>query len=1091
MQRCFGCMREFGKQYEVCPHCGYVVGTAPKIKSHLFCGTVLSGRYMLGKVLGHGGFGITYIAWDKKLNRPVAVKEFFPNALSTRSEGETHVSCYDDKASKFFRDGVRKMLDEGNRLSKFTNNENIVDVYDCFEENNTAYIVMEYLDGKDLKKYLEENGGRLAPEKAVEIIMPVLNALEDMHDEKLIHRDISPDNIFLCKKGGVKLLDFGSARLAVEDSDKSLSVMIKRGYAPKEQYASRSKQGPWTDVYAVCATLYKMITGALPTESIERDEEPLRRFSEFGIRDCNALEKAVFKGLEVDYADRFRSVSELREALNSSIGNVSVPAPADSGKKQEPSKKADIPPVQVKNIIPEAPPKPKKKINIKAIIAAVAAVAVVVGAVFAIKAIKIKVDSEDSSGTTTSAPSKVEVQGLLTGKNNEASEETIAEAYEAYAAYIAPLSGKDEEGYSSISEAYVFDLDKNKIPEVIFTYYGSHNMYILSYGENDGLSVISPVLHSSTPAEVYFSEDNGILYYTDSGHNQGTAWYHEGVCLKATSEGFETIGTVSGDAWDNVSEETWQDDDLFTKTDKQYDEAFEKSMKELIGDDEYTDFFDVCENENAEEYLEEKLSADFNEKKNEYTQFKQTAVSVLGEEPLSILVDDYDRNGTYEAFAVVGEKSEYAENLRVGRVWFISDKAEASAVSEETYYWTDEKFECQYNTYYQALIASNSRQASEIWSVNGSECEQITVFKENGVEYFEKKAVNGHSNSIVASLLIYDSMLEDIENINSGLGRSIKSYFYYDTPDGIKEHGGVEITKAQLNSLGGSYYIDLVENSGCTVHSIYARENGIINVSFYEKIEDEGSPYYNCRYINLKMTTNGVYPLDYDLETATIPLSLEELSYNEGLYTSESVRGHATYPDEDMFISEEKVSPVTDDAWKEAYLNVLRNEAPKSERRTGKYSFSLGYVDNDDVPELFISEGGAHAYGVEVYTYHNGKAVMLCSDGEFGSIGYMERKGYICGSYTGMGITSARVYEMKNETAEIIYTMHDDSGAVPEGGDVVRTINDVNASEKEINEFSEKYFGDNTTYFGYESETNPGYEPTEENYKKYITDFEG
>ncbi|MBQ2903149.1 MAG: serine/threonine protein kinase [Clostridia bacterium] len=1091
MQRCFGCMREFGKQYEVCPHCGYVVGTAPKIKSHLFCGTVLSGRYMLGKVLGHGGFGITYIAWDKKLNRPVAVKEFFPNALSTRSEGETHVSCYDDKASKFFRDGVRKMLDEGNRLSKFTNNENIVDVYDCFEENNTAYIVMEYLDGKDLKKYLEENGGRLAPEKTVEIIMPVLNALEDMHDEKLIHRDISPDNIFLCKKGGVKLLDFGSARLAVEDSDKSLSVMIKRGYAPKEQYASRSKQGPWTDIYAVCATLYKMITGALPTESIERDEEPLRRFSEFGIRDCNALEKVVFKGLEVDYADRFRSVSELREALNSSIGNVSVPAPADSGKKQEPSKKADIPPVQVKNIIPEAPPKPKKKINIKAIIAAVAAVAVVVGAAFAIKAIKIKVDSENGAGTTTSSPTKVEEQGLLTGMNNEASEEMIAEAYEAYAAYIAPFSGKDKDGNSKISDAYVVDLDKNKIPEVIFTYYGSHNMYILSYGENDGLSVISPVLHSSTPAEVYFSEDNGILYYTDSGHNQGTAWYHEGVCLKATEEGFETVGTVSGDAWDNVSEEIWQDDDLFTKTDKQYDEAFEKSMKELIGDGEYTDFFDVCESENAEEYLEEKLSADFNEKKNEYTQFKQTAVSALGEEPLSILVDDYDRNGTYEAFAVVGEKSEYAENLRVGRVWFISDKAEASAVSEENYYWIDEKLECQYNTYYQIHVDAGSWSPSEVWMVNGSKCEEITVFNENGVEYFEKKSVNGYSNSIVAKASRFDAFLTDVYDIDSGSRHTHKPYFFYDTPDGIKEYGGIEITKAQFEALGGTYYVDLIESSGCTIHSVYARDNGIINVNYYE---NDGEDSFICDYINLKITSNGVYAISYELWAAATPYTIEERESGTGIYEAAAVPEIATYPEnyESGSTSKEaETQPVSNDAWKEAYLNVLRNEAPKSERRTGEYRFSLGYVNNDDIPELFISEGGAHAYGVEVYTYHNGKAVMLCSDGEFGSIGYMERKGYICGSYTGMGTTSARIYEMKNGEAEIIYTLYDDSGAVPEGGDVVRTINDVNASEKEINEFSEKYFGDNTTYFGYESETNPGYEPTEENYKKYITDFEG
>lgn len=321
-------MKEYGKEFDVCPHCGYIAGTLPQNKSHLRGGTELCGRYMVGKVLGYGGFGITYIAWDQKLKRTVAIKEFFPNSLSTRSEGESSVSCYDSKALRFFNDGIKKMLDEGSRLSKFSGNENIVNVYDCFEENNTAYIVMEYLEGKDLKQYLAENGGKLSPEKAVEIILPVLNALEDMHKEKIIHRDIAPDNIFLCGNGKIKLLDFGSARLAVEDSEKSLSVMVKRGYAPKEQYASRSKQGPWTDVYAVCATLYKMITGSLPSESMERDIAPLESFSEFGINGFDELEKVIFKGLEPEISDRIRSVPELVKLLSASISSKKEPEEA-------------------------------------------------------------------------------------------------------------------------------------------------------------------------------------------------------------------------------------------------------------------------------------------------------------------------------------------------------------------------------------------------------------------------------------------------------------------------------------------------------------------------------------------------------------------------------------------------------------------------------------------------------------------------------------------------------------------------------------------------------------------------------------------
>lgn len=326
VKRCYGCMREFDDEFDLCPHCGFVVGTMPEIKSHLPCGTKLShGRYILGKVLGHGGFGITYIAWDTKRECAVAVKEFFPNAFSTRGEGETEVLCYNAKSETYFREGVRKMLDEAERLSRFYKNDNIVDVYDFFEANKTAYIVMEYLEGKDLKKHLEEKGGVLEIEEAIKIILPVLNALIDMHTEDLIHRDVSPDNIFICESGEVKLLDFGSARLAVRNADKSLSVMVKKGYAPKEQYASRSKQGPWTDVYAVCATLYEMITGEKPADSMERDLNPLKTFEELGVRGKGELENVIAKGLEPEVDNRTQNAQVLYAQLAEFLSAEELP----------------------------------------------------------------------------------------------------------------------------------------------------------------------------------------------------------------------------------------------------------------------------------------------------------------------------------------------------------------------------------------------------------------------------------------------------------------------------------------------------------------------------------------------------------------------------------------------------------------------------------------------------------------------------------------------------------------------------------------------------------------------------------------------
>ena len=442
MQRCHGCMREFSDNYEICPRCGYIVNTPPKIKSHLFGGTVLSGRYMVGKVLGHGGFGITYIAWDKKLNRPVAIKEFFPNAFSTRSEGDSEVSCFDDKSSDFFREGVRKMLDEGTRLSRFSDNENIVNIYDCFEENKTAYIVMEYLNGKDLKHYLEERGGRITPEKAIEIILPVINALEDMHYERLIHRDISPDNIFLCDNGKVKLLDFGSARLAVDDSEKSLSIMIKKGYAPIEQYSSHSKQGTWTDVYAVCATLYRMITGSVPTESTARESGRTYRLSDFGITGYDALESVIFKGLEIEVKDRIQTVRELRNALLKAMQQPVNPIPVLNSQRSVGKQKQ---PAGQRSVSEQA----KLRYGIIAAVAVAVAAVIAAGAILIYSLVK-KEDSEahgDVQAETTVLPDD------FWGTTSLFSEASSTEAEtEAQTEIVIP----DLSGYPSVTEEELY-----------------------------------------------------------------------------------------------------------------------------------------------------------------------------------------------------------------------------------------------------------------------------------------------------------------------------------------------------------------------------------------------------------------------------------------------------------------------------------------------------------------------------------------------------------------------------------------------------------------------------------------------------------
>ncbi len=268
-KRCLGCMETFGDEFQICPHCGYVVGTKAEEAIHIEPGTLLHDRYIIGKVLGYGGFGVTYIGWDGKLEQKVAIKEYLPGEFSTRMPGQTQVTVFNGEKSEQFHGGMNKFVDEAKRLAKFQNENGIVRIFDSFEENHTAYIIMECLEGETLAEYLKRE--KVIPEdEAVNIMLPVMESLQAVHAEGILHRDIAPDNIFLTKNGEVKLIDFGASRYATTSHSRSLTVIIKPGYSPEEQYRSRGDQGPHTDVYAIAATLYKMITGRTPSDAMER-----------------------------------------------------------------------------------------------------------------------------------------------------------------------------------------------------------------------------------------------------------------------------------------------------------------------------------------------------------------------------------------------------------------------------------------------------------------------------------------------------------------------------------------------------------------------------------------------------------------------------------------------------------------------------------------------------------------------------------------------------------------------------------------------------------------------------------------------------
>ena len=242
---CMGCMETYNDKYDVCPHCGYVDGTAPKEAYHLIPGTVIEGRYIVGKVIGNGGFGVTYIGYDPVLNQKIAIKEYLPGEFSTRAMGSPDVTVFSGEKEEQFASGIIKFVEEARRLAKFKHTPGIVDIHDSFQANHTAYIIMEYIDGETLKEKLEREG-RIPVDEALNIMMPVIGALKEVHKEGILHRDISPDNIMISKTGEVKIIDFGAARFATTTHSRSLSVLVKPGYAPEEQYRSRGDQGTWT-----------------------------------------------------------------------------------------------------------------------------------------------------------------------------------------------------------------------------------------------------------------------------------------------------------------------------------------------------------------------------------------------------------------------------------------------------------------------------------------------------------------------------------------------------------------------------------------------------------------------------------------------------------------------------------------------------------------------------------------------------------------------------------------------------------------------------------------------------------------------------
>ena len=317
MKRCLSCFQEYGDEFQVCPHCGQIEITEPKEPIHLIPGTIINNRYVIGLSVGAGGFGIVYKAYDLKLESIVAVKEFFVSKLMTRAQGEKNI-IINSKSQVEYDYRKNRFLAEARTMAKFGGHRSIPNVFEFFEDNNTAYIVMELLEGCALNKYLNQNGGKLDVEFALFITNEVGQALISMHEKGIVHKDVAPDNIYICtgKDIRIKLMDLGAAKLA-DSTDEVIDIVLKPGYSPPEQYDSSQSIGPWTDVYALGATLYVMLTGVKPDESTNRKEEDIVvPPDQLNPLVSENLSNAIMKALAIEKHMRFKTVSDFLSAIN-------------------------------------------------------------------------------------------------------------------------------------------------------------------------------------------------------------------------------------------------------------------------------------------------------------------------------------------------------------------------------------------------------------------------------------------------------------------------------------------------------------------------------------------------------------------------------------------------------------------------------------------------------------------------------------------------------------------------------------------------------------------------------------------------------
>ncbi len=410
LKLCMGCMNH--KEYSgPCEMCGYIDNTA-YLPQYLAPRTLLAGRYLVGRLLSRNGEGADYIAYDIEHERPVEIREYMPDMLCTREKNRREVIVLDGKLP-LYKSYLSEFADLYKTLMNGDETDCVRKILGIFAENNTGYVVMEHLKGAPLSAYLEQHGGRLDWGEAKELFPPLFTALNLLHSQGIIHRGLSPESIIV-EQGRLKLTAFGTS--AIRTADSSITCELFHGYAAYEQYSVSERQGAWTDVYGVCAVLYRVLTGAVPEDSAERAlSDTLKSPSEINSDIPQHISDVIMAGMELKQGERIRTVNEL-------VGRLFEPTsrrtePEDDGPVQPiiARENRPVPEQRTEHRTPQRRPVQKKKksekkekTNIGAIIGISVFFAIV--CCFIIAIIYFSSESQrllQQSTTTTEAPAPV------------------------------------------------------------------------------------------------------------------------------------------------------------------------------------------------------------------------------------------------------------------------------------------------------------------------------------------------------------------------------------------------------------------------------------------------------------------------------------------------------------------------------------------------------------------------------------------------------------------------------------------------------------------------------------------------------------